>query len=339
MVAEANSAGPQAIEVQAVEVKVKISLWSRCQDFLSLIGERFHFLISLPIVTVLGSALIGHFQYQSEYQEKVKTEASAQISAAEKTFTDVASMFSKAITLQQLIFFNYRDALKAQADADDQVLEAKNARAIFPTYDSLRLSLRESVDLIARRVERDIDWRSDPNHDGAAHTIIGTDPLSRISLGAYDFECEDKGPMPNFRPGETTIRLPPPEDLLKEKPDAQALVLDWNSAKHQLLALHHCFEHAHRQIGSARRWAANSPVDTAARDGFRDNFNNLQNNFDREAVRLNAFMALAARRIETIQVKFRASVWYCHVPLLREAIDIYSKKCTPVRTAERTSSS
>ena len=48
-------------------------------------------------------------------------------------------------------------------------------------------------------------------------------------------------------------------------------------------------------------------------------------------------MALAARRIETIQVKFRTRVWYCHVPLLREAIDAYSKKCKPVRTAERSS--
>ena len=332
MVAETHRA-----DLQTVEVKVKIGLWSRCQDFLALVNDRFHFIVSLPIVTVLGSALVGHFQYQSEYQDKAKAEASAQIGAAEKTFTEISGIFSKAITLQQFLFFNYRDALKASADGDDRSLEAKNARAIFPDYDALRISLRESVDLIARQVERDIDWRSDPTHDGAADTIIGTDPISRIALGAYNFECDSNGPMPSFRPGEMTTVLPPPPALLRENPGAQALALDWNSAKHHLLTLYYCFEVAHRRIATARQWAANSSIDNAARDHFRREIETIQINFDREAVRLNAFMALAARRIETIQVKFRTRVWYCHVPLLREAIDAYSKKCSPVRTAERSS--
>lgn len=55
--------------------------------------------------------------------------------------------------------------------------------------------------------------------------------------------------------------------------------------------------------------------------------------FNREAIRLNAFITLAGRRIELLQVKFRPRSWYCHIPVLREIADGLTGKCSPIRTA------
>ncbi len=311
------------------------SLRDRCRNLLSGLKSRFHLFVSLPVITVIGSLLASHFQYLSAYQDKVDVEAKQQVNAAETTYTDVSTMFSKAITLQQYLFFDFRDSVKANTSSDDHALNTTDARALFKQYDDLRITLRENIDLLARRVERDLDWRSDLTRDAAKVTVIGGDPMSRIKLGAYNFECESEdGPMPNFHPGETQVDLPPPKEMLAYNPNAKPLSLDWYSAKHEVLTLYYCFEVAHRRIVAARQWAANGTVDSAASTAFTHNMDNIQISFNREAERLNAFMTLAARRIETIQVKFRPRSWVCHVPLVRELVDVYSKTnyCLPIRT-------
>ncbi len=311
------------------------SLRDRCRNLLNGIENRFHLFVSLPIVTVIGSLLASHFQYLSAYQDKVDAEAKQQVSAAETTYTDVATMFAKAITLQQYLFFDFRDSVKAHSFSDDHALNTTDARALFKQYDDLRIGLRENIDLLARRVERDLDWRSDLERDPAKVTLTGGDPVTRINLGAYDFECEkEDGPMPNFHPGESKVELPPPPEMLAYNPKAKPLSLDWHSAKHEVLTLYYCFEVAHRRIVAARQWAANGTVDSAASEAFARNMDTIQISFNREAERLNAFLTLAARRIEIIQVKFRPRAWVCHVPLIREFVDVYSKTnyCLPIRT-------
>ena len=295
------------------------------------IGEKFHFFVSLPIVTVLGSSLAGHFQYQSDYQDKVNAEAKQQVSAAETTYAQVAATFSKAITLQQILFFDYRDAIDNKMDGDDNALETKNARAIFPTYDDLRMQMRENIDLLARKVELDLDWSSDPERDAAQKTEIGTDAVTRLAFGYYNFECEKDGPMPSFKPSLSHITLPTTDEMRKNNRNAKPLRIDWFSTKHQLLTMYYCFEVAHRRLIAARQWAGKSPVDRAEKEKFENTKTTIQLNLNREAIRLNAFITLAAHRIEMIQVKFRPLPSYCHLPLIREIIDAYSKSCTPIR--------
>src|SRR5579864_3159530 len=87
------------------------SLRDRCRNLLSGLKNRFHLFVSLPVVTVIGSLLASHFQYLSAYQDKVDAEAKQQVNAAETTYTDVSTMFSKAITLQQYLFFDFRDSV------------------------------------------------------------------------------------------------------------------------------------------------------------------------------------------------------------------------------------
>lgn len=306
---------------------------SRLGNFVDAINQKFAYIVGLPIVTVLGGGLVGHFDYLSSYQEKVKIIGKEQVTAAETVFANVSGKFSKAITLQQILYFNYRDAIKANIDGDARALETKNARGIFKQYDDLRTELRESVDLLARRVEIDLDWASNIGRDAATAGAPGGDPMSRLALGRYDFDCDDDKYMPSYEPGKTQVNVPPPADILKSKPGTKPLGIDWYSAKHQLLTLYYCFDLDHRKITVVRQWAADSPVDDKVKQKFIEKLGDVQDSFDREAVRLHSFMSLAARRIEGIRIKFRPSRWYCHVPLVREIIDRYSRRCMPIRTA------
>jgi hypothetical protein len=38
-------------------------------------------------------------------------------------------------------------------------------------------------------------------------------------------------------------------------------------------------------------------------------------------------------QLERIRVKYRPVGFFCHVPLVRDAIGLFSKRCTPIRTA------
>jgi hypothetical protein len=232
------------------------------------------------------------------------------------------------------LYFNYRDAVRDGSDGDERAMETKNARARYQHYDDLRTSLRESIDLLARNVELKLDWVTDDGRD-AATAMIGGDPMTRIALGNYDFDCDEEKYMPRFGPGQSHLDLPPPTAVLKNTPKARPIGIDWFSAKHHLLTLYYCFETNHRKITVVRKWAANSPVDTDEKESFLENLDQVQQSFDRVALRLNAFMTLAAQRIEDIHVKFRPRAWYCHTPFVREFIDFYSRMCRPVRTAEQ----
>ena len=232
-------------------------------------NEKFAYIVGLPIVTVVGTFLASHYQYLSAYDDKVRTIGTEQIAAAEATFADVSAQLSKAVTLQQLLYFNYHDATKHHRDGDAQALETKNARAIFKEYDDLRTQLRESVDLMARRVEVTIDWASNTERDAADAGAFGGDPMSRIALGAYNFQCDDDKYMPNFDPGYADLPVPP--QLHIDNPKAEALRVDWYSAKHQLLTLYYCFHVNHTGIGVVRQWASDSPIGVEEKDDFTKN--------------------------------------------------------------------
>jgi hypothetical protein len=96
-----------------------------------------------------------HVDYLTAYQAKLKEIGEQQMKAAEGTYSEVSKSFSEAITLQQLLFFNYRDAARAGTQGNDDALEAKNARAIYLKYDELRTNLRENIDPLSRAA-----WRS-----------------------------------------------------------------------------------------------------------------------------------------------------------------------------------
>jgi len=323
----------EAVGETQARLTAKSGLWDRCKTILDALNQKVTYIVGLPAVGLLGSFLAGHFQSHAAYQDKVRAAAVEQISSAEKTYTDVSTALSKAVALQQILLFNYLEAVKGKADADERALETKSARAAYQQYDELRTSLRENIDLLARKVETDIDWASDLGRDAAKVTTIGGDAMSRIALGSYDFDCDKSESMPSFTPGHSTLTLKAPPALLKDNPKARPLSIDWQSAKHQLLTVYYCFEVNHRRIAVVRQWASNSSTQPAEKDNFVKAADDVQTSFDNEAVRLNAFMTLAASAIDFLKVKFRPRGWYCHTPFITEIINAVSNKCLPIHIA------
>lgn len=310
------------------------SMWSRFKKALIKSDREFSVFKGLSFVGFLSTLLVAYFQYLSAYQDKVSTQAKEDLAAATAAFTEASNTFSTAMTLQQILFYDYRYVISRNLDGDDKALETKNARDIYSGYDSARTALRQNIDVLARKMEINIDWPSDLNRDPAKHTMLGADPISRPMLGAYNFDCDKF--MPDFSAGNSSADLPVPAKMLKENPKLQPLHLDWYSAKHHVLTLQYCFETAHAALEIAREWASNSSIDPSTKTKFidRENLNTVQNDLDQQVLRLNAFMSLVMRRLEDIRVKYRPTGFFCHVPIVREAISVLSTRCLPIRTAE-----
>ena len=96
--------------------------------------------------------------------------------------------------------------------------------------------------------------------------------------------------------------------------------------------MHYCFEVAHREIATARIWASKNDVSDQKKAEFLAVQGKVRSHLDDEVIRLDAFMSLGMSQLERIRVKYRPSGFFCHVPLVRDAIGLVSKRCTPVST-------
>jgi hypothetical protein len=109
--------------------------------------------------------------------------------------------------------------------------------------------------------------------------------------------------------------------------------INWWSAKHHVLVMHYCFEALNGKPGPAEASTSGSYKN---RDGKQDPLK-LQETYKQklnfQARRLDAFMTLTMAQLERIRVRYRPSGFFCHVPVARDAIGIFSNQCTPIRTA------
>ena len=67
---------------------------------------------------------------------------------------------------------------------------------------------------------------------------------------------------------------------------------------------------------------------------FLANADKYRVSLDNEAARLDDFMNLVMSELQRIDVKYRPVGPFCHVPLLREVIGVFSTRCLPLRTAD-----
>ena len=336
------------------------SEWTRAGAFFDRLNSILSYARGLPVITLIGSLLVGYFQYLSAYQDKVSAQAKEDMSAATSTFSAIADAFSEAQMLQQILYFDYTAALAIDADADAQAIQTKNAQATYPPYEHARILLRQNSDLFARKAEIYIDWASDFGRDPADTKTPTTDPLNESLLGVYNFDCDDTANIPHFNMlDDNGNRLPlapaaPPcrydrGEVISDPPgsyvrlcakengkivaDKPALTLHWYSAKHQLLAMHYCFERLHSQLLPARQWASQSSLGPEQKARFIAKEADIDAGLTRQAVRLDAFMSLAMFQMENIRVKYRPVGFMCHIPFVTPFVDLFSNYCTPVRTA------
>lgn len=322
----------------------KPSVWSRVKGALIRTEQEFAFLKGLTIVSVLGTILVGYFQYISAYEDKVAAQYKEDFTAATAAFNEIANDFSTAQNLQQLLYFNYNDVAGKDDEKILTTVQAKSAHDLYKNYSAARVALRENIDILARKVEMQIDWASDRQRDPAKPRDINADPLTRAKLGEYNFNCDAPDNMPHFpRQNPQTAE----EKAIKPYVDLHALDkhqrviagkptirINWFSAMHHVWTMYYCFNGTHEALLAAREWAAESPVDPKHRADFLARRDAIREALDSQVLRLQAFMSVSMWRIETIRVKYRPNGFICHVPIARELVDLLpSARCSPIRTS------
>jgi len=334
--------------------------WPRLGRFFRTTNSVLSYAKGLPVITLVGSLLVGYFQYLNAYQDKVSAQAKDDMTAATTTFTEIANAFSEAQTLQQILFFDYSAALDENADANDSALTTRDARGIFPGYEHARNLLRQNSDLLARKAEIYIDWASDFDRDPAEARTPSTDPLTQSLLGAYNFDCDDSANFPQFEtgsaangkgaayqakqdpcriedqgnrdPDKSYINLCAKENG-KIVPNKPAITIHWYSTKHQVLTMHYCFQALHARLLAARDWASQSDLSAPRKAKFLAERDETRTELGNQVVRLNAFMSLAMFQMENIRVKYRPLGFACHIPFVTPIVSLFSRYCTPIRTA------
>ncbi len=301
---------------------VQPGFWQGLKGAIVRTENEFALLKGLAVVSLIGTMIGAYFQYLSNYQDKVSAQAKDDMAAATAAFTETSNTLSIAITLQELLFYDFAHAVELHANNDDGALTSKNAHELYKPYEDAFSGLHENINLIARKMEIYLDWASDIGRDPATDTALGVDPISTSLLGVYNFDCDQD--MPTFESGKSTLH--------KEK-DGKGLDVDWYSAKHHVLTIEYCFDVTHKALMEiVRQWASQSSLDqNVVAKFFTDKtVDHLQARLDSEVVRLNAYMSLAMSEIERIRVKYRPAGFWCSVPGVREAI---GQRCAPVRTA------
>lgn len=337
--------------------------WSaRISSFFGKTNSVLSYAKGLPVITLIGSLLVGYFQYLNAYQDKVSAQAKEDMTTATSTFTDIANAFSEAQTLQQILFFDFSAALEDNSDADAKALPTKDAQGIYPAYERARNLLRQNSELLARKAEIYIDWASDFNRDPAEARTPTTDPLTFSLLGAYNFDCDDSANFPRFetasaaarakgapfKPSESPCHVD--EDQGNRDPDKSyinlcarqngqmvpnkpAITIHWYSAKHQVLTMHYCFQALHLRLLAARDWASQSNLSAPTKAKFLAEREQTRAEFDNQVIRLNAFLSLATFQMDNIRVRYRPLGFACHIPFVTPVISLFSRYCTPIRTA------
>jgi hypothetical protein len=327
--------------------------WARIQAF----DGRLSIAKGLTAVTLLTGFFGGYFQYLNSYEDKVSTLAKADMQSATSTFVEISDAFAEAQMLQQLMFFDFTAALDAGPDAGEKGMVTQAGNDLFPSYVKARTALRQNSSVFAHKAEIYIDWASDLGRDPATQQALDGDPLTETLLGTYDFDCDAPSNFPNFAGGNRAAPAPAAPrcsgdyldvnnplriSLCARRPDTgeidpnrPAITIDWQSAKHHVLVMHYCFEATHSEIHTARIWASKNEVSDDRVSKFRANQERYKASLDGEVARLNAFMTVAMSQLERIRLKYRPSGFVCHVPLVRDAIGMFSTKCTPIGTSSR----
>ncbi|MBR0827461.1 hypothetical protein JQ596_18200 [Bradyrhizobium manausense] len=327
-------------------------MWQRIQSW----DSRLSVTKGLTIVTLLTGFFGGYFQYLNSYEEKVGEQAKADMATATKTFIEISNAFAEVQMQQEIMLGDFAGALNDRLDAGIRKMDTKAANDLFPNYIKARTALRQNSAVFAREAEIYVDWPSDLTRDPAAPRALNQDPLTEALLDAYEFDCDAKANLPSFEgtffdgqkhgPANEPLCTPAPGekktyvDLCARTggngaidPGKDVININWWSAKHHVLTLHYCFETMHAKLRTARIWASQNEVSEEARQDFLRQKDHLRRSLEHQGDRLNAFMTLTMSQLERIRVRYRPSGFFCHVPLVRDAIGVFSNQCLPIRTA------
>src|SRR5450631_3963807 len=103
------------------------------------------------MLTFLGWLVGSVIEYKSWRGEHDLKRYESDLKAATQTFTDISETLSRAITLQQIVVFDYDDAISP--DTDDPHLKFLwwQATSAADDYRKAQIALRQSIDVLIRR--------------------------------------------------------------------------------------------------------------------------------------------------------------------------------------------
>jgi hypothetical protein len=319
----------------------------------------------ISVLTFVAGLFGAYFQYTSAYQDQVREQAKSDLAAATAEFVEISNAYAEAQTLQRRIYSDFLESIQDGSDAADKKMATSAGHATFANYIKAKISLQQNADVFARKAQIYIDWPSNPAHDAANTKAMDGDPLTGSLLDNYNFECDAPANQPRYvlqqhpngaaassGSGKFNADICAAPDAPKEtiagsrtlicaidgrgKLDRSkpAIAIDWHSAKHYLLVMHHCFGGAHDQLAAARIWASDNDISEDRKKDFLAGAEKLRVSLDHQAARLDDFMNLVMSQLQRIEVRYRPLGVDCHVPLLREAIGAFSSRCAPLRTAD-----
>jgi hypothetical protein len=328
-------------------------VWQKIQSW----DSRLSVTKGLTAVTLLTGFLGGYFQYLNSYEQKVGEQAKADMQKATDTFLEISDAFADVQIQQETMLHEQFGSLKAHATPAFIPVDAKTLDSLSD-YWKARTSLRRNGTIFARKAEIYIDWPSDLGRDPGAEHTLDQDPLTATLLTKYNFDCDSEANLPQFR-GAIYNGADPgrPSDELCNDPAAngpksyvnlcarradgeidalqKVVVVNWWSAKHHVLVMHHCFEVLRGQPNALQAPASGNDVSNDRKlEKPRDN---NEHRLQLQARRLDAFMTLTMAQLDRIRVRYRPTGFFCHVPFARDAIGYFSNECLPNQpvTSER----
>src|SRR5262249_19519535 len=119
-------------------------------------------------LTFVGWLLGSYFQYIAWRDQQNIDMFKQDFAAAHTAFAEVSGALSTAMNLQQMIEADFRRALAQNVDADDTAFVTVSGRRLYQPYLDAQNSLKETIDVLARKMEIFVDWASDLTHDRSA---------------------------------------------------------------------------------------------------------------------------------------------------------------------------
>lgn len=277
---------PQPLRIQSVQPDKTKSLWSRLRD-IGVAG----FMIGV-ISTVVAALVSSYFQHSRWIVEQRLARTAADFQAASTTFATISSELARVNTLQEILFFTYRDAVTKPNAANAEFLAARG-KELFAQYEKGRVELRAKMDSYIFDARRHLDWPSAGKPPALlAEKGVNRDPLGygllKQSAARGEFDCIREKSMPQASKGQAFITSP-----------FTGFSVDWNSSTHHLVVFGYCFRVLNELIEPARIWAAGldgngkPPAPMTS-----EQIASITTQLDNQLHRLNGFSALGITQVE-----------------------------------------
>ncbi|GGF50999.1 hypothetical protein GCM10007301_08000 [Azorhizobium oxalatiphilum] len=274
--------------------------WARLRD-LGLTS----FIVGL-ISTVAAALTTVYFQYNRWDVDQRLARAKTDFEAADQTFRTISGDLARMQSLQEILFFLYKDATASPTPEKAGFLLARG-RETFVLYEKGRVELRAKIDSYIFDVRRHLDWASTA---GTPELILSNgidlDPLSygkiAQSAAAGEFDCAAEKSMPQSSDHQT----------FEPSRFKGWFDVDWRSSTHHLIIFNYCFRTLHNLIEPARIWAGSpspanpptaNPTAPVAMTGPMAQVIGTQLN--NQVQRLNGFSALGSTQVEQVRLNSR----------------------------------